>query len=421
VIIPIDLLLKDPEIIKGLLDGSLKRFGSVIRDAKTGRIVRHLVESPDLTQKLIELTASPIIGSLDLATNVVGHGVTWKKLNKVQQQLSVVQQQLSAVMGLSQIAAGASVLNLGVSVAGFAYMAYKMHQLQKSMDTMQQTMEAGFGRVEGKLDQISGQLSYLQLLVEDSRQQQAQLADAINELHQAFLVKEVANLQAAIQNRQLFPDSPINEDLKTAASARNFLSNQALKTSPEMDARKIMIADIAIQGWAVATSTEAYILLETGHILEAKQILNSEVLRFKQLAGQWTEVLLNSERSEMATAYRFMGDRFKGLIADERVERIAMLSPMDTALTEDQKRRKLDDIEVEFEMSYNLEFDESWIHRQVAEAEYLDKLSELSARIEGLEAFAQLCEETGVKSSRELLPDKSAEPGLYLLNPSKEA
>lgn len=409
--IPTILLTLDPVVVKGLLDGSLKRFGSVIRDANTGQIVRHLAESPGLTQKLIQTSTSPITGGLDLVTNVIGHGVTWHKLNQVQRQLS-------AVMSLSQIAAGASVLGVGVSIAGFAYMAYKMHQLQNAMDGMQRRMEAGFDRLEGKLDQISGQLSYLQLLVEDSRKEQARLANAIDGLHKAFLIKEVAGLQAAVQNRQRFPNSPINEDLKTTTGARAFLSNQAFSVSPELDARKIMIADISIQGWAIATATEAYILLETGHILEAKNILNAEVLRFKELAVQWTEVLLKSERPGLATAYRFMDARFKDYIRHERVERIAMLSPMDRVLTEDQKRRKLDDVEVEFEMSYSTDFDASWMHRQIAEAEYLDTLSELLIRIEGLEAFAGLCEEMGVKSSRELLPGANCEPGLYLLNPS---
>ncbi|WP_017306138.1 hypothetical protein [Spirulina subsalsa] len=56
-----------------------------------------------------------------------------------------------------------------------------------------------------------------------------------------------------------------------------------------------------------------------------------------------------------------------------------------------------------------------WRHRQIAIAEYLDTLSELSARLEGLQRFAQLCEQQGVKSSHELLPSAEAKPGLYLL------
>jgi hypothetical protein len=48
-------------------------------------------------------------------------------------------------------------------------------------------------------------------------------------------------------------------------------------------------------------------------------------------------------------------------------------------------------------------------------AEYLDTLSELLARLDSLQDFAQLCGDQSVKSSKELLPSKDAEPGLYLL------
>ncbi len=42
-LLDLTLLVNDPAIVKGLLDGSLKRFGGVIREAATGRIVRHLI------------------------------------------------------------------------------------------------------------------------------------------------------------------------------------------------------------------------------------------------------------------------------------------------------------------------------------------------------------------------------------------
>lgn len=418
-LVPTVLLTEDSAVVSGLISGSLKRFGGVIRDSGTGRIVHHLAETPGWTQHMMSLPAVPITGGPSLVTNAVGHTITVQKLGQVEKTLKVTNEMLSQVMGLSQIAAGASVLGLGVSIAGFAYVGHKLHQLQQSIGKVQQTMEAGFGRIEGRIDHISGQLGYLQLLVEDSRKEQARLATSITDLHKAVLVKEMAGLQAAIHNRQRFPDSPVNEDLKTATSARTFLSNQALSNSPELDAHKLMMADIAIQGWAIAATTEAYILLETGHILEAKQLLRAEVCRFKSLATQWTDVLIESERPELATAYRFTDDRFQGYILNERIERIATLSSLDVGLTEAQKQRKLDDIEVEFEMSYSSSFDSSWVHRQVAEANYMDCLSELLYRIESLESFAILCDDSGVKSSRELLPDDSYEPGLYLLKPKQ--
>ena len=48
-------------------------------------------------------------------------------------------------------------------------------------------------------------------------------------------------------------------------------------------------------------------------------------------------------------------------------------------------------------------------------AEYLDTLSELLARLDILQDFAQLCGDQSEKSSKELLPSNDAEPGLYLL------
>ncbi|NJK35800.1 MAG: hypothetical protein HC919_13150 [Oscillatoriales cyanobacterium SM2_2_1] len=46
----------------------------------------------------------------------------------------------------------------------------------------------------------------------------------------------------------------------------------------------------------------------------------------------------------------------------------------------------------------------------------MDALSELTARLDTLQAFAELCEVTGVRSSQELLPPKDAKPGLHLLS-----
>lgn len=69
-------------------------------------------------------------------------------------------------------------------------------------------------------------------------------------------------------------------------------------------------------------------------------------------------------------------------------------------------------------MSYAQErYNSSWLNQQIAIAEYLDTLSELTARLDRLQNFAALCEGEAkeVKSSKELLPDRNVEPGLYLL------
>ncbi len=66
----------------------------------------------------------------------------------------------------------------------------------------------------------------------------------------------------------------------------------------------MLMADVATQGWAVATATEAYLLLETGQIDEAQQLLAFEIPKFKNIAFEWSDALVADE-PQLATAYRF--------------------------------------------------------------------------------------------------------------------
>ena len=429
------LLVNNSEIITGLLDGSMNRYGSVVRWAagteNAGQIVRHLVETPGLTSKLTEAAFSPILGGV----NVIGHGLTYNKLIGIEKTLS-------SAMGLTQIAAGASVLNLGVSIAGFAYMGYKLHQIQKSLGHMQQSMEAGFNRlevglnrienkldkgfnkleagldrVENSLDIISGQLGYLYLLVEDNRQKQKSLAKAISHLYQAMLIKEIAALNAELDERKRFPNESCRESIKVASRVRLFLANQALQATPELDAELMLNTDVSIQGWAVATATEANLLLEIGQHQEAKELLVVEVAKFQQVAQRWGNELIRDGNSYLSTAYRFTNSRFQEHITSERLERIIEICPSDRTLSPEQVRHQKTNVDVEFQMSHNSQWNQAWTHGQIAIAEYLDTLSELSARLDSLQSFAALCESQNVKSSRDILP--AAGTGLYVLPPNE--
>ena len=437
----ITLLVNDPTTVQGLLNGSLVRYGSVIRHAagtsNAGQIVKHLAEAPGITNKLISLPLSPLSSGVD----IIGHGMTYHKLLGIDKRLIGMQQTLSQVMGLTQIAAGASVLNLGVSIAGFAYMGYKLHKIQQKLGVIQQTMEAGFERVEAgiynlnnnmkegftvvldginhldqRLETVSGQLAYLYLLVQDSREKQESLAKAISHIHQAMLIKEFADLKSELDDISRFPNESPRQALKTASSVRLFLGSEAMKITPELEAELMLNSNIAVQGWAVATATEANLLLEIGKPQEAKQLLSEEVPKFKQVSERWTTYCLNNDDQPLATSYRFNASPFKDYITSERVDRISQISVNDSCLTSDQIRRKQNEVDVEFEMSYASErYSQAWVFQQIALAEYLDTLSELSARLDTLQDFAALCEAKDVKSSKELLPDEKSEEGLYLL------
>ncbi|PSF28945.1 hypothetical protein C7H19_24535 [Aphanothece hegewaldii CCALA 016] len=447
-IINTDLLVNNLEIIQGLLSGKMVRYGSVIRWAKgtpkAGQIIKHLAESPGITSKLISLPVAPISTGVD----IIGHGLTYHKLLGLDSQLIGVSHQLlgiektlGSVLGLTQIAAGASVLNLGVSIAGFAYMGYKLHRIQQSLGHLQHTMETGFNRVEvglrhlddkltegftvilkdlnhldNRLAHISGQLTYLYLLVQNSRKKQESLAKAISHLHQATLIKEIASLQAELDDRSRFSDESPREALKTASRARLFLGSEAMKVTPELDAELMLNSDVSIQGWAVAIATEANLLLKIGKHQEAKQLLANEIPKFQQIAERWTDKFINDDNYYLATVYRYDTPLFKEYITLERVDRISQISTRDRTLNSEQIREKKNLASVEFEMSYSQEkYNQAWVAQKIALAEYLDTLSELVARLDSLQHFAHLCQIKDVKSSTQLLPDSNTEPGLYLL------
>ncbi|UXE62465.1 MAG: hypothetical protein KA717_06775 [Woronichinia naegeliana WA131] len=412
------LLVNSPEIIQGLISGDMVRYGSVIRWAKgvgphPGSVVKNLIETPGIANQLIGLPLSPIGGSID----VIGHTMTYHKLLGIDKKLIGMNQTLSQVMNLSQIAAGASFLNLGVSIVGFAYMAYKLNQMQKSITVLQQTVEKGFDDVNRRLDKMSQQLGYICLVVQDSRAKQEKLAQAIAHLYQSSLIREISELQAELQNLNRFPDESPIVAIKTASRIRLFLSHEALKITPELEAELMLNSDIAIQGWAVSTITEANLLMEMGRYQDAKYILGEEVVKFKQLSENWSKALLDDGHDSLNTSYRFVGKPFNEFILPERVERICQIYPKDFNLSSEQVRRIKNEIDVEFDMSYAPErYNQAWVNKQLAIAEYLDTLSELLARLDTLQDFASLCENRGVKSSKEILPSQDVKPGLYLLD-----
>lgn len=416
------LLANNGSLIEGLVTGSLKRFGGVVRDAANGRIVKHLLEAPGTSEalmkapiqnllggasKLLTSTANPL-SAADMLVNVAGHGITHQKLN-------LVQQTLGSVLQVSQVAAAASVLNLGVSAVGFAYMGYKLNQLQKSMSSMQDAMAAGFDRVDAKLDALAGQLNYVLLLAEANAVEQRHIRDSLAELHRAVLVSELAELQSWLDQLARFPGDTPKDAIRAASKVRRTLSDQAVRAAPEFEPRVMLVADISIRGWVVATATEANLLMQMGQHRDARQLIEGEHPRFAALSEQWAKALLADSRPQLQTAYRFESPRFSEYVLPERVERIARIHDADRVMPVERRLRVSKEAALEFEMSHNASLDANWTHRQIAVAEYLDGLSELGSRLETVGAFARECEVRQLPSSWDALPGADAAPGVYVL------
>jgi hypothetical protein len=398
------LFENDRSIIEGLATGRLRRFGSVVRDASNGRIVKHLLEAPQLSEDLMKMPTPSLVGGVGTVVNAVGDITTT----------------LSSVLHVSQVAAAASVLNLGVSAVGFAYMGFKLNQLQKAMSAMQERMDARFDRVDAQLEAHTGQLNYLLLLAEANAYEQQRLSAALAELHRAVLLEELAEVRSWLDHFSRFPEDLPKDAIRAASRARQILSDQAVRVTPEFEPRVMLVADISIRGWVVATATEANLLMQIGKHRDARQVIENEHPRFAALAEQWAKALLADPRPQLQTAYRFEAPRFRSYILPERVERIVRIHDVDRELSPQRRRWAAKEAALELEMSHNAQLDTGWTHRQLAIAEYLDGLSELASRLETLGAFAHECETRRLRSSRDVLPGPDAARGIYLL-PASDA
>lgn len=90
------LLLVPPDIELGLFEGTLKLFGSVVREADTGRIYKHLTELVPTPEKAEEAVRSmklnpKVVISVVAVAVVVGGGVTYLVKKRKDSQLMPVE------------------------------------------------------------------------------------------------------------------------------------------------------------------------------------------------------------------------------------------------------------------------------------------------------------------------------------------
>lgn len=416
VAIPTRLLVDRSELIEGLLSGRYTRWGGVVRVSRgqegAGQVVRHLLESPGLSRALMSVPGSPLLAA--------GQAVNSVQLGVLQRSVNVVQQTTLQALKMSQVAAGASVLNLGVSAVGFAYMGYKLHKLQNAVGELAETVDAGFADVQLSLERQSEQLSYLRLLAHQGAEERQQILEAVSEVQRALLVQQHADLAAELEHVDRFPGESRLQALKTAARTRRVFREQAARQPVEFRGRFLVVLDVAVKGWAVASASEAQLLMREGKTREASQLLEEEGGALRALSGRWASSLVDSVADEdLRQPQRFRVDELLPSISAERAERVARLLPDWGGRTEDQE----EDFRVEAQLERSLDRHdqdrERWQHEQIAQADFLDGLSELSDRLETVGELAGYCERTG-RHIDDLLPRDVAREGFYELEPDEE-
>jgi hypothetical protein len=200
--IPFDLPLR---FFPGLAAGDVVRYGAILKDVGTGRIVGHLQES-GIAQSLLSQTLSSATSPISLASSVVNTGASVYTAFQVH-HLKAMMETLQAL----QVATlGASLVGVGVSVAGFLYMRKRFNGLDNRLDKLIDAVKVGFENLEKS--GFRKQMSHTKSLV-----QRAELAKSMTDPHKEYreVAAQLADQAAFFEGEIVFEISakgPINHD-----------------------------------------------------------------------------------------------------------------------------------------------------------------------------------------------------------------
>ena len=193
--IPFDL---PAQFLPGLATGEVVRYGAILKDAGTGRILGHLQES-GIAQSLLSQTLSSATSPLSFASSVVNAGPSVYTATQVH-QLKAMMETLQAL----QVATlGVSLVGIGVSVAGFLYMRKRFNSLDSRVEKLIDAVKLGFENQEKS--GLRQQMSRTKSLV-----QRAELAKSMTDPTKEY--KEVA---AQLADQAAFFEGEITFQIST--------------------------------------------------------------------------------------------------------------------------------------------------------------------------------------------------------------
>lgn len=131
------------QFLQGIANGDIVRYGAILKDAETGRIVGHLQES-GIAQSLLSQTISSATSPLSFISSITNTGSSIYTAAQVH-QLKAMMETLQAL----QVATlGVSLIGVGVSVAGFLYMRKRLNSLDSRVEKLIDAVKMGFENQE---------------------------------------------------------------------------------------------------------------------------------------------------------------------------------------------------------------------------------------------------------------------------------
>jgi hypothetical protein len=230
------------DILEGLQNGDLRRFGGVIRKSPGspdgGEIVAHLrdlfnqngqhspVQLPD--------SPSPLSGKASRA--------------------------LSKTLQLSQVTAAASVLNLGVSIAGFAYLAKRMNSLQADIATLETKIQNGLDDIDEKLDRVLRRIEEVRYIVKANHVQGKTLLREVRAIRRSLFGQQKGELLAALEMVDV-GESVIEDHLQTLKKVRHAMEEELRNPPPFRNVHQLVDIGMRLRVWAMAAAAEALALV----------------------------------------------------------------------------------------------------------------------------------------------------------------
>jgi hypothetical protein len=228
------------EILEGLLDGTLRRHGGVIRHAaggpEGGRIYAHLED----------LGNDPFAGLDQL----------------VRPPADNPPMQMGQLLNLQSLTAVTSMVNLGVSVAGFAYTAYQLHQVREGIDRLQRLTQRGFEHMDGRFDDVTRRLEELVILQRAGLLLTSEIRAAVEDVRSLLQASLEARLTASLESLRDLSAPDLGAHLTKIKEVRATCEAYMRELTPRLNGSRqpIVSAAWAHRLWAGAAGSEVDIL-----------------------------------------------------------------------------------------------------------------------------------------------------------------
>lgn len=227
-------------ILEGLLDGTLRRHGGVIRYAagrpEGGRIYAHLQDTGMDPFTTTKASVSPPAGGPPM--------------------------EMGQVLSLQSLTAVTSMVNLGVSVAGFAYTAYQLHKVREGIDTLQRLTQHGFAHMDARLDDVSRRLEELVILQQADLLLTSEIRAAVEDVRSLLQTSLEARLTASLEGLRDLSAPDLDTHLTTIREVRATCEAYMRELTPRLDGNRQPLASAAWAHrlWAGAAASEVDVL-----------------------------------------------------------------------------------------------------------------------------------------------------------------